>query len=126
VNGSNIKIFFEHIIRTIYFRTSSIRTYFRRGVKVNIRRLSAAFLSRMRQFCLHFISYYSQFHQHFTRTFFVQKCFAQLFSSYVLAKEALLYKKRWHKVLMKLIPNLRQEICHSKIRRRQRQYKVFK
>jgi len=27
-----------------------------------------------------------QFHQHFTGTFFVRKCFAQLFSSYVLAK----------------------------------------
>jgi len=27
----------------------------------------------------------SQFHQHFTCTFFIRKCFAQLFSSYVLA-----------------------------------------
>ncbi len=26
-----------------------------------------------------------QFHQHFTQAFFVQKCFAQLFSSYILA-----------------------------------------
>jgi len=34
----------------------------------------------------------SQFHQHFKRTFFKRKCFAQFFSSYVLAKKALLYK----------------------------------
>jgi len=41
-------------------------------------------------------------------TFFVRKCFAQLFSSYalakgkrILAKKALLYKKRARKMLMK-------------------------
>jgi len=29
-----------------------------------------------------------QFHQHFARAFFVRKCFAQLFSSYILAKKS--------------------------------------
>jgi len=53
----------------------------------------------------------SQFHQHFTREFYVRKCFAQLFSSYVFffgfvtkekLREALLYKKIARKMLMKL------------------------
>ncbi len=47
-----------------------------------------------------------QFHQRFTCTFFVQKCFAQLFSSYMhVTKEKLpkrlLYKKGASKMLMK-------------------------
>jgi hypothetical protein len=46
---------------------------------------------------------------HFTGTFFVQKCFVQLFSGYILAfakwfrqKKSLLYEKRTSKILMKL------------------------
>jgi hypothetical protein len=43
-----------------------------------------------------------QFHHHFTRVFFVRKFFAQLFSSYVLVKKRLSYKKHASKMLMKL------------------------
>jgi len=49
-----------------------------------------------------------QFHQHFAHTFFILKCFAQLFSSYILlwqkdfGKKALSYEKWEHKMLMKL------------------------
>jgi len=40
------------------------------------------------------------------RAVFVRKCFAQLFSRYVLAKKALTYEKRVRKMLVKLIaPN---------------------
>ncbi len=46
----------------------------------------------------------SQFYQRFMHALFVPKCFAQLFSSYVLAKKALLYKKRACKMLMKFTP----------------------
>jgi len=45
----------------------------------------------------------SQFRQHFTRAFFIHKCFEQLFSSYILTKKALSYEKHAHKMLMKLI-----------------------
>ncbi len=44
-----------------------------------------------------------QFHLHFMHAFFCTKVF---FSSYALAKKALLYKKRPHKMLMKLTPGL--------------------
>ncbi len=36
-----------------------------------------------------------QFHQHFTKTFFLRKCFTQLFSSNVLALK-FLAQKYWH------------------------------
>ena len=51
-----------------------------------------------------------RFHQHFTLAFFIQKCFAQLFSSYILA-----FYFVWHKnigknvvrkMLMKLTPGV--------------------
>jgi hypothetical protein len=49
---------------------------------------------------------WSQFHQHFTFTFFVQNCFAQLFSNYTLAFKFFLQKKIGakgvHKMLIKL------------------------
>jgi len=48
----------------------------------------------------------SQFHQHFTLVFFVQKSFWQLFSCHILAKKALSYKKCVHKMLMKLTPRV--------------------
>jgi len=41
-----------------------------------------------------------QVHRHFTRAFFVRKCFAQLFSTYILALFFL--AKAAHKILMKL------------------------
>ncbi len=45
-----------------------------------------------------------KFHQHFMLPFFIRKCFAQLFSSYVFAKKALSYEKHMRKMLMKLTP----------------------
>ncbi len=46
------------------------------------------------------IAYRVQFHQHFTRAFFTRKCFAQLFSSYILVTKSpfvwkTLTKKCW-------------------------------
>ncbi len=51
------------------------------------------------------IDYRCQCHQHFTLTFFIQKCFGQLFSSYILALvkgfwQKSTYKKHAHKMLM--------------------------
>ncbi len=51
------------------------------------------------------MEYRGQFHQHFARTFLVRKCFAQLFSSYVLALAKGFRRKkhfRTKKTLMKL------------------------
>jgi len=65
-----------------------------------------------------------RFHQRYTHAFFVQnfgakkhKCFTQLFSSYVLARKALSYKKHARKMLMKLTPDCifcAFEICACK------------
>jgi len=57
----------------------------------------------------------SQFHQHFLRAFFIRKSFWQLFSSYVLAKKALLYEKRTCKMLMKLTPCLKLVLNSSSV-----------
>jgi len=54
---------------------------------------------------------FCQFHQHFMRAFFVRKCFAQLFSSYVLVKKALSYEKRTLKMLMKLTPCWKSKVA---------------
>jgi len=49
-----------------------------------------------------------QFHQHFTRSFFVRKCLEQLFSSYVLAlskgswQKSTLFIKTWSKNVDKI------------------------
>jgi len=57
-----------------------------------------------------------QSHQHFTCAFFVQKCYAQLFSSYILAKKALSYEKRAHKMFMKFTPGLvRRSIIDNRL-----------
>jgi len=45
------------------------------------------------------------------RALFIWKCFAELFSSYVLGKKALLYEKRTRKMLMKLTPDLNDVKC---------------
>jgi len=51
-----------------------------------------------------FLTSMNQFYQHFTHAFFIQKCFAQLFPSYVLAKKSTFIQKRVRKMLMKLTP----------------------
>jgi len=62
------------------------------------------------QILLHLSINWCQFHQLFTRAFFIRKCFAQLFhmlfSSCVLAKKAFSYKKRARKMLTKLTQGL--------------------
>jgi len=56
--------------------------------------------------CLNCPKFYPmrQFHQHLTRTFFVQNSFEQLFSAMRLALNKLLYKKCTRKMLMELTP----------------------
>jgi len=46
----------------------------------------------------------SQFHQHFTQTFFVPKCFLRQNVTRETLREALLYEKLVRKMLMKLTP----------------------
>jgi len=48
----------------------------------------------------------SRFHKHFTRAFFAWNSFVQLFSSYILAKKTLSYKKLMARTLMKLTTGL--------------------
>jgi len=55
----------------------------------------------------------SQFHQHFTRKFFVQKCFAQLFSSIVLALQHFWRKNIPAKGLCKMLMKLTLELGNS-------------
>jgi hypothetical protein len=49
-----------------------------------------------------------QFHQRFTRKFFVRTSFRQLFSSYMYVKKRCLYKKFVCKMLMKLTANAKR------------------
>jgi len=51
-----------------------------------------------------------QFHQRFTRAFFVRKSFRQLFSAYSLALNKLSYKKISRKMLMKLTPGIAEQL----------------
>jgi len=46
-------------------------------------------------------------HQHFMQVFFIQKCFFLPKRNYRKLREALSYKKRMHKMLMKLTPGSR-------------------
>jgi len=48
----------------------------------------------------------SQFHQHFAINFFVQKCFAKLFSSYILALNFFWRKNLCTKVVLKMLMKL--------------------
>ncbi len=63
-----------------------------------------------------------QFHQHFTREFFLRKYFEKLFSMYVLALEKGFwqkehYEKRAHKMLMKLTTALSSRRLSIRTRR---------
>jgi len=61
------------------------------------------------------IDTYSQFHQHFTRKFLVQKCFKQLFSCFILALK-FFGAKVASKMLMKLKPErelIRSTCCQT-------------